>query len=242
MIHSKFFRLGAAALVALVTLAASFTSSQAASGTVGVTITYNGCDSARGTVNFSNIVLDNNPPFSYTGDPIGVEVDILDLSSSYVFARWSGQATSGNTGSLPFNVGWQNNPPVSAGHQFVVQVYILDYLTGYYDGNATLGYYVCTYAPPTSSSGAGGVSYYPPDKRVLGTVKTTTSIYSYPDLTIGKVVGQLTAGQTWYIVGTAHKQTWYQVFVGGPNYAWVPASTMAPQGPVPVGNALYGKN
>ncbi|HEX3051782.1 MAG TPA: hypothetical protein VHP83_14080 [Aggregatilineaceae bacterium] len=73
------------------------------------------------------------------------------------------------------------------------------------------------------------------DKRVMGNVLVDTPVYSEPSPTAA-LKPVLKAGQTWFIVGQVtgtDGELWYKVFVGSANTAYVPASTMAPQGAVP---------
>ncbi|MHB8628092.1 MAG: hypothetical protein ACYDBJ_05715 [Aggregatilineales bacterium] len=236
MITSKLFRYSVVAALAIVALAANVTTGHAAgtTGNVSILVSYGGCDWAEGTVNYSGVNIG--------GDPFAVEVDIVGPN---VFQRWSGGAASGPSGSESFALGWIAAPPATAGTPFEVQIWVFDINTAFYvPAPGTTNYavwafkdYNCTTAPPPASVG-GGPNYYLPSQYVMGKVTVTTPLYSQASLT-SQVVGQLTAGQTWFIVGTAHNKTWYQLFVGGPNYAWVPASTIALMGPVPVGNALY---
>ncbi|HEX3051117.1 MAG TPA: hypothetical protein VHP83_10720 [Aggregatilineaceae bacterium] len=80
-----------------------------------------------------------------------------------------------------------------------------------------------------------GINEPAADKRVMGNVLVDTPVYSEPSPTAA-LKPVLKAGQTWFIVGQTtgtDGALWYKVFVGGKNYGFVPASTMAPQGPVP---------
>jgi hypothetical protein len=90
-------------------------------------------------------------------------------------------------------------------------------------------------------AGIATVQYYdgtpgilPPDPahRVMGTVLHDTPVYSEPGPDYS-LKDTLKAGQTWFVVsattGTDGKQ-WYEVFVGGVNNAWVPASAIQLQG------------
>jgi len=77
----------------------------------------------------------------------------------------------------------------------------------------------------------------PPDssERVMGTVLADTAVYAEanPAMALDAV---LTAGQTWFVVGQTtgtDGNMWYEVFVGGAHNGWVPASSMALEGPVP---------
>ena len=80
-----------------------------------------------------------------------------------------------------------------------------------------------------------GVLPPPPTARVLGTVVDDTPLYAAPDIQTA-TEQTLLAGQTWFVVGTAQDtagETWYEVFVGSVNTAYVPATSMTLSGPVP---------
>ncbi|HEX3051781.1 MAG TPA: hypothetical protein VHP83_14075 [Aggregatilineaceae bacterium] len=80
-----------------------------------------------------------------------------------------------------------------------------------------------------------GINEPPASQRVLGTVLVDTPVYSEASPTAA-LKPVLKAGQTWFIVGQVtgtDGDLWYKVFVGGANYGYVPASAIAPQGPVP---------
>jgi hypothetical protein len=87
--------------------------------------------------------------------------------------------------------------------------------------------------------GSGLTIYGPhepdPAERVMGTVQYDTPVYAEPD-PAQALVDVLKAGQTWFVVaettGTDGKQ-WYQMYAGGWNDPWVPASAMALDGPIP---------
>ena len=87
---------------------------------------------------------------------------------------------------------------------------------------------------------AGGITIYGPHEpdpadRVMGTVQYDTPVYAEPDPTQA-LSATLTAGQTWFVVAEdigTDGQPWYQVYVGGWNKPWVPASAMLLDGPVP---------
>jgi hypothetical protein len=239
MISSKLLRCGAVVALALMVVALSVAPGHAALASTGgftISIGYGGCDSVRGSVSWSGVNIGT--------DPFGVEVDIVDLGTGY-YTRWSGQAASSSpSGSESVALGWNETPPAASGTTFAVQVWVWDGVTGLYVANPSgtsnvwqENDYTCTTAAPPGGPIAGA-SYYLPAKYVMGLVTTTTSLYSQANIR-SQVVGTLLAGQHWFIVGTAHQKSWYQIFVAGPQYAWVPANTMQPEGPVPVGNALY---
>ncbi|HEX3054006.1 MAG TPA: hypothetical protein VHP83_25350 [Aggregatilineaceae bacterium] len=87
----------------------------------------------------------------------------------------------------------------------------------------------------TSYGDVYGINEPAASARVMGNVLVDTPVYSEPSLTAA-LKPVLKAGQTWFIVGQTtgtDGALWYKVFVGGKNMGYVPASTMAPQGPVP---------
>lgn len=213
-------------------------------GSFAISVSYGGCSGASGYVNFSGVTAyDSLSGFGAPGDGIGIEVDAALTGGTY--ARWSGQGTGASSGSVHYGMSW-SNASVPAGSPVTVQVWVWDAKTFNYIVSpansyvwASMTYASCTTsAPPPSVSLAQ--SYYVPDPNkgysIMATVKVNTPVYASPTST-SATAGNLTAGQTWFIVGTAHNRTWYQVFVGGPDLVWVPASTMSPMGKVPMGKS-----
>jgi hypothetical protein len=87
--------------------------------------------------------------------------------------------------------------------------------------------------------GSGLTIYGPhepdPAERVMGTVQYDTPVYAEPDPTQA-LADTLKAGQTWFVVAETtgtDGQHWYQMYAGGWNDPWVPASAMVLDGPVP---------
>jgi hypothetical protein len=80
-----------------------------------------------------------------------------------------------------------------------------------------------------------GIQQPPSSARVNGYVLVDTPLYTEADpATVRTEV--LTAGQTWFVVGAktgTDGQQWYEVFVGGWNTVYVPASVMSLDGPLP---------
>lgn len=70
---------------------------------------------------------------------------------------------------------------------------------------------------------------YAPDLRVLSAVRVDTPVYGTPDSS-GPVIATLKAGQTWFVTGADVTGAYNQVFLGGPELAWVKASDMSVQG------------
>ena len=93
---------------------------------------------------------------------------------------------------------------------------------------------------PSGYLWASGLTIYGPHepdpaRRVMGTVQYDTPVYAEPD-PAQALTDVLKAGQTWFVVAEttgADGKQWYQVYVGGWNNPWVPASAMALDGPVP---------
>ena len=86
-----------------------------------------------------------------------------------------------------------------------------------------------------SANNAFGMLPPDPSERVMGTVLADTAVYAEanPAMALEEV---LTAGQTWFVVGETtgtDGNLWYEVFVGGAHTGYVPASSMALEGPVP---------
>jgi hypothetical protein len=65
----------------------------------------------------------------------------------------------------------------------------------------------------------------------LTTVVTTTNVYDAP-ATTGDIEGQLTAGQTWYVLGKDSTGKWIEIYLPNANGlpAWVPINTLAVSG------------
>jgi len=63
-------------------------------------------------------------------------------------------------------------------------------------------------------------------------VNTTTPVYNMPSATNGNVVGQLLAGQTWYVVGTDTTGKWTEIQItpNGTAFAWAPSTALALNG------------
>ncbi len=223
-IFGKLLCAGVLVAVALLTGAKT---SRATNANFSISVDAPGCTYASGTVTFNNI-----PPSA------AIEVDAAIISGG-VYNRWSGSPAAGQSGTQTFGFGWQPPSPVPDGTQIALQIWVWDINTfGYIRDPATnspVWYeldYACTNTITTSNVAQREI--YPPDTRVMGLIKVDTPLYAMPDKT-SPVVGTLTAGQTWFLVGTAHNATWYQVFVGGPQLAWVQASAVAPMGTVPRG-------
>ncbi len=80
-----------------------------------------------------------------------------------------------------------------------------------------------------------GIQQPPSNARVNGYVLADTPVYTEADPATARSE-TLKAGQTWFVLGgttgTDGKQ-WYEVFVGGRNTVFVPASVMTLDGPLP---------
>ncbi len=164
------------------------------------------------------------------------EIGIYDRANARYLGGATGELSGVGPNSFFFQASWQ--PALPAGAIIEVDMFIVNPITS--EEIFVVGVFGGCNPNPVFPGGVGQ-SYYPAADRVMATVKYDTPIYSEPDLK-GLVVGTLKAGQTWYLVGTAHNQTWYQVFVAGPQYAWVPAAAVSPQGKVPRGNTLYPRS
>lgn len=87
---------------------------------------------------------------------------------------------------------------------------------------------------PGGVSSHGGDIYGPmppdPDSRVMGTMLVDSPVYSDPNPNAALSDTLLKAGQTWFAVkqvtGTDGNK-WYEIFVGGWNNGYVPASAMS---------------
>ncbi len=60
---------------------------------------------------------------------------------------------------------------------------------------------------------------------VMVGVNTTTTVYDAPNANSDQV-GQLIAGQTWFVLGTDSTGKWVEVFITPSISGWVPASTL----------------
>jgi|GEM_PF-3356474 len=218
-------------------------SQAAGDGSFAISVSYPGCSGASGYVNYSGVTAyDSSSGYGAPGDGIGIEVDAV-FNGGY--ARWSGQGVgNASSGSVHYSMSW-SNLSLPAGSTVRLQVWVWDAKTFFYipspsnNGAWQETSYTCTTAAPPP--GVSVVpSYYVPDPNkgysVMATVKVTTAVYASPSST-SATAGTIKAGQTWFIVGTAHNRTWYQIFVGGPDLVWVPASTMSPMGKVPTGKS-----
>lgn len=220
MKRSIIVRLLITLVMLLVALNGSTRSAQAA--TFSINVVYGGCSQADGIVSYSGLL----PTYA-------IEVNAVTPSG---YIRWSGALANGS-GSQIFDMGWTNPTPLADGTGIRLEIWVFDtaanaYVPGLTGVSPTT--YSCTNTPAPGNIPT--ITYYPPDTRVLGTVNYTTPIYASPDKS-SAVVGTLTAGQTWYLVGTAHNATWYQVYVSGANLVWVPAAAFTPSGPVHRGKA-----
>lgn len=77
-----------------------------------------------------------------------------------------------------------------------------------------------------------GPSYYPPERRVMASIRRDTAVYGTPD-SKGPVVGKLQAGQTWFVTGVDDTGQFNEVFLGGPELGWVKAADVEMHGPLP---------
>ncbi|MHB8628324.1 MAG: SH3 domain-containing protein [Aggregatilineales bacterium] len=83
----------------------------------------------------------------------------------------------------------------------------------------------------TSAIGFGAVSpalaqsSTPVTVPVMVGVNTTTTVYDAPNANSDQV-GQLVAGQTWFVLGTDSTGKWVEVFITPSISGWVPASTL----------------
>jgi len=64
---------------------------------------------------------------------------------------------------------------------------------------------------------------------VMVGVNTTTTVYDAPSANSDNV-GQIVAGQTWYVLGTDNTGKWVQIFITSSVSGWVPASALALNG------------